>query len=92
MYNSNQVTQFIKLTTAPRDSYALTLYYYTHDLDERHYFGQSVSSRDWADEINSGVEYFATDQIYIYAGIAWSTPNAAAREIFGDDNFTVLQT
>jgi hypothetical protein len=92
LYNSNQVTKFLKLTTAPSDSYALTFYYYTHDLDERHFFGQPVSSRDWADEINAGVEYFGTDRIYIYAGVAWSSPNTAAREIFGNDNITVLQT
>lgn len=92
LFNSNQVTQFIKLTTAPRDSYLLTFYYYTHDLDERHFFGQPVTSRDWADEINTGIEYFGIEGAYIYAGIAWSTPNTAAREIFGDENFTVLQT
>lgn len=92
LFNSNQVTQFVKLTTAPSDSYLLTFYYYTHDLDERHFFGQAVSSRDWADEINAGVEYFGTDRVYIYAGIAWSTPNTAAQEIFGNKNMTVLQT
>jgi hypothetical protein len=92
LFNSNQVTQFVKLMTAPRDSYALTFYYYTHDLDERHYFGEPLSSRDWADEINAGVEYFPTERIYIYAGVAWSTPNAAAQEVFGNDNSTVLQT
>ncbi|MDA0823698.1 MAG: hypothetical protein O3C28_14965 [Proteobacteria bacterium] len=78
--------------TSARDAYALTFYYYTHDLDERHFFGQRVASRDWADEINAGVEYFRIEGAYIYAGIARSTPNAAAREMFGKDNFTVLQT
>jgi hypothetical protein len=92
LFNSNQVTKFVKLRTAPSESYALTFYYYMHDLDERHFFGQQVSSRDWADEINAGIEYFGTDRIYIYAGIAWSTPNAAAREIFGGKNFTVIQS
>lgn len=92
LFNSNQVTQFVKIRTAPSESYVFTFYYFQHDLDERHFFGTPVSSRDWADEINAGVEYFDSDRTYIYAGIARSTPNNAAREIFGNDNFTVVQS
>ena len=92
LFNSNQVTRFVKIHISPRPTYALTIYYYSHDLEERHYFGQRVSSRDWADEINAGIEYFGNGQVYLYAGIAWSTPHTGAREIFGDDDTTVLQT
>lgn len=93
LFNSNQVTQFIKLRTFPKPSIALTFYYFQHDLEELNYYGTPVRSRDWADEINAGIEYFRGEKTYLYAGIAWSTPNAAAREIFGgDDDFTVIQT
>ena len=92
LFNSNQNSQFVKLKTFPSESYALTFYYYFHDLDELHFLGTPVSSRNWADEINAGVEYFLDERAYIYAGIAWSTPNTAAREIFGDRDFTVVQT
>ncbi|MGR9093414.1 MAG: hypothetical protein ACU85U_22810 [Gammaproteobacteria bacterium] len=92
LFNSNQVTQFVKLRTFPQPAIALTFYYFQHDLEERNYYGSPVGSRDWADEINAGIEYFRGHDIYLYAGVAWSTPNAAAREIFGQDDFTVVQT
>ena len=92
LFNSNQITQFLKLRTFPTAQIALTAYYFQHDLEERHYFGTPVSSSDWADEINLGIEYFSDHKVYLYAGIAWSSPNAGAREIFGDEDFTVIQT
>ena len=94
LFNSNQVTQFVKFRTYPTEQYALTFYYFQHDLEERNYFGTPVTSSDWADEINAGVEYFGgkNNNIYIYAGVAWSTPNQAANEIFGTEDFAVVQT
>lgn len=92
LFNSNQVTRFLKLRTAPHERFALTAYYYEHDLAERHFFGTPVASRDWTDEVNAGVEYIVGHEVYVYAGVAWSTPNAAARAIFGDRDFTVWQT
>ena len=94
LFNTNQVTQFLKLRTFPTEQYALTFYYFQHDLEARQYFGTPVTSSDWADEINAGVEYFGgkNANIYIYAGVAWSTPNQAANEIFGTENFAVVQT
>ena len=94
LFNSNQITQFVKVRTFPINAYALTFYYFHHDLEEPNYFGIPVSSSDWAEEINAGVEYFGgkNDNIYIYAGVAWSSPNSAAKEIFGNDDFTVVQT
>ena len=93
LFNSNQVTRFIKLRSFATEQLAFTGYYFQHDLAQPNYFGQSLASRDWADEINVGVEYFHGHRAYVYAGVAWSTPNAAAREVFGgDDDFTVVQT
>jgi len=93
LFNSNQITQFVKFRTFPSPNFALTFYYFQHDLEEPQYFGTPVSSRDWADEINVGIEYFSDDEmVYVYAGFAWSSPNKAAREIYGNDNFSVLQT
>lgn len=92
LFNTNQVTRFVKLRTFPRSSLALTAYYFQHDLAARNYYGTPLASRDWADEVNAGIEYFRGEEIYLYVGIAWSTPNAAARELFGDDDFTVVQT
>jgi hypothetical protein len=92
LFNSNQVTKMLKLKAAPRPDWVVSLYYYRHDLDEPQYFGVPVSSTAWADEVNLAVEHFGGDRFYVYAGIAWSTPDTAAREVFGPDDFTVVQT
>jgi hypothetical protein len=93
LFNQNQVTQMVKLKTFPHPLWALTFYYYRHRLEEPQYFGRPVSDTAWADELNFGVEHFLGTRFYGYAGVAWSTPDTAAREIFGgDDDFTVIQT
>ena len=93
LFNTNQISQMVKLEIVPRESWIVTLYYYHHDLEQPQYFGTPVRDKAWADELNLGVEYFHGEKFYGYVGLVWSTPAAAAREIFGhDDDFTVLQT
>ncbi|MBI5614695.1 MAG: hypothetical protein HY943_00260 [Gammaproteobacteria bacterium] len=92
LFNENQNTQMFKLKLAPDPKWAYSAYYYHHELDTKQYLGTPVSSTDWAEEINLQVEYFLGHRFYGYAGIIWSTPNRAAREIYGPDDFTVLQT
>ena len=92
LFNQNQVTQMFKIKTYPRPNWAPTFYYYHHELEEPQYFGTRVSDTNWADELNFGVEYFRGERFYGYAGVAWSTPNTAAEEILGNDNFAVVQT
>ncbi|MGE0484492.1 MAG: hypothetical protein AB7Q81_10160 [Gammaproteobacteria bacterium] len=92
LFNQNQVTQMFKVKAFPRPQWALSFYYYHHELEEPQYFGTPVSDTNWADEINVGVEHFIGQRFYGYAGVAWSTPNRAAREIFGDDDFAVIET
>ena len=81
-----------KLKLFPAPTWALTVYYYVHELNEPHYFNTPVSNTEWAKELNFGVEKFVSDRFYGYAGVAWSTPDAAAKEVFGDKDFTVIQT
>ncbi len=92
LFNQNQITQMFKVKAFPHPQWALTFYYYHHELEEPQYFGTPVSASNWADELNFGVEHYLGERFYAYAGIAWSSPNAAAEEIFGNDNFTVIQT
>ena len=93
LFNQNQITRMTKLRTFPRENWALTFYYYRHDLEQPQYYGTPVASRAWADELNFAVEYFGGDHFYGYAGIAWSNPDRGAKEIFAsDDHFTVVQT
>ena len=91
LFNQNQITHMLKGKVFPHEQWALMLHFYSHDLEEPHYFAIPTSSTDWADELNFGVEHFRGKSLYAYAGIAWSTPNSAAREVFGDDDFTVVQ-
>jgi hypothetical protein len=81
-----------KIKTFPHPQWALTFYYYHHELEEPHYFATAVTDTNWADELNFGVEHFIGKRFYGYAGIAWSTPNTAAQEIFENENFIVVQT
>ena len=92
LFNQNQITQMFKLKAFPHPRWALTFYYYHHELEEAHYFGTPVSDENWADELNFGVEHFIDTRFYGYAGIAWSTPNRAAEEVFGNEDFAVIQT
>ena len=92
LYNQNQITQMVKLKTLPWPQWSLTFYYYHHQLQEPHYFAQQLSETNWADELNFGVEHFIGERFFGYAGIAWSTPNAAARQVYSDKNFWVIQT
>ena len=92
LFNENQITQMVKLRASPRENWYLSLYYYRHDLDTPQFLGTPVSSTAWADEINFGVEYLLGERFFGYAGVAWSRPDTAAREIFGNDDFTVIQT
>ena len=92
LYNQNQITQMVKLKTFPWPQWSLTFYYYHHQLEEPHYFAQRLTETNWADELNFGVEHFIGDRFFGYAGVAWSTPNAAAQQVYGDKNFWVIQT
>jgi hypothetical protein len=82
----------VKLRAFPRPGWILTFYYYRHDLEEPQFLGVPVDSTEWADEVNIGVEYYPGEHFYGYAGIAWSAPDDAAEQLFGDDDFTVIQT
>lgn len=92
LFNANQISKMYKFELVPREDIHVTLYYYRHDLEEKNYFGVPLSSSDWADELNLGIEYFG-EKVFAYAGLVWSTPDKAASEFFGnDDDFTVIQT
>lgn len=92
LFNQNQITHMLKAKVFPKERWALMLHYYSHDLEEPHYFTIPTASTDWAQEINVGVEYFLDQRFYAYLGLAWSTPDDAAKEVFGSDDFTVIQT
>lgn len=93
LFNQNQVTQMAKMKVYPGQNWSLGIWYYSHDLDTKQYFGKAVSDLDWAEEINLGYEYFPSKQVYFYAGYAWGMPHQAARDAFQHNRDThVFQT
>ncbi len=92
LFNQNQITHMVKLNAEPSPRWILNLYYYRFDLDEPQYFGTPLSSTDWSDEVNLMVEYVPNPKFYVFAALAWSTPDSAAKAAFGDDDFLVFET
>ena len=92
LFNSNQITQMFKLKLPLSKNSFAVIYYYDHELNEKHYFGQRVNSKKWSSELNVGVEQMKSTGFYGYFGLALSRPRSAAKEIFGDDDFFVVQT
>ena len=92
LFNSNQITQMFKLKLPLSKNSFAVIYYYDHELNEKHYFGQRVDSKKWSSELNLGVEQMKSTGFYGYFGLAFSRPRSAAKEIFGDDDFFVVQT
>lgn len=90
LFNNNQNTQLIKLKAYPHEQWAIAAYYLNFKLDEMHYFGTPVTSDDWADEINFTVEYYPTDNFYVFGALAWATPNDAANQGLGGTNDNAL--
>lgn len=90
LFNQNQITQMAKVKVYPRPDWSIGMWYFHHDLDTPQYFGTPVTSTDWADEINFGLEYFPSDRLYAYWGFAWATPHQAAQDIFGGDDDTFV--
>ncbi|MBI5618063.1 MAG: hypothetical protein HY943_17405 [Gammaproteobacteria bacterium] len=91
LFCENQETHMIKLKAHPAEKWAVAGLYFHNELDTPQYFGIPVRSTDWSDEVNFYVEYVPNQQFYGYAGVAWSTPDGAAKEIFGKEDQLVLE-
>jgi len=91
LFNNNQDTHLIKIKAYPHEQWAIAAYYLNFKLDEKHWFGTPTSSDDWADEINLTVEYYPTDNFYVFGALAWATPGDAAKEMMGDDDALIAE-
>ncbi len=92
LFNQNQITNMAKVKVFPSQRTALGFWYYHHELATAQYFGLPTQHLEWTDELNWSFEFFASDRLYWYVGAAWATPGAAAREVFGNEDQTVVQT
>ncbi len=91
LFNQNQITHMLKVKAYPSAQYAVMAMLYHHELDTPQYFGLPTTSTNWSDEVNVELEFYPTERLYGLAGIAWATPNRAARDIFGEDAQLVLE-
>ena len=92
LFNSNQITQMFKLKLPLSKTSFAIIYYYDHELHEKHYFNRRVNSKKWSSELNLGLEQIKSSGFYGYFGVALSKPRSAAKEVFGNDDFFVVQT
>ncbi len=92
LFNENQETNMAKVKVFPTQRSAVGFWYYHHDLVTPQYFGLPTRHLEWNDEVNLSFEFFPNDRLYWYLGAAWATPGAAAREVFGREDQTVVQT
>jgi Alginate export len=91
LFNNNQNTHLVKLKAYPHEQWAVAAYYLNFKLDEKHWYGSPTTSDDWADEINLTVEYYPTDNFYVFGALAWATPGDAAKEMMGDDDALIAE-
>lgn len=89
LFNQNQRTHMAKLKVFPTARTAFGFWYYHHALDTPQYFGLPTRDTAWSDEINLSVEYFPSDRLYWFAGMAVAVPDDAAREVFGHNRVQV---
>ncbi|MSR15511.1 MAG: hypothetical protein EXR86_13320 [Gammaproteobacteria bacterium] len=90
LFNENQITQMLKVKAYPNAKCAVVAMVYHHALEEPQYFGLPTTSTAWSDEVNLEFEFYPNERLYGMAVIAWGTPNAAAKQLFGNDDQVVL--
>jgi hypothetical protein len=87
--NSNQLSHMVRMQVFPTEDLILNLQYYNFTLDEKHIFGDPVSSDDWGDEINLTADWELNDNIYLIGVLAVLFPGDAAEDwTGGDENWT----
>jgi hypothetical protein len=90
LFNQNQISHMLKVKAHPNARCAVAALVYHHELEEPQYFGLPTTSTAWSDEVNLEFEFYPNDRLYGMAVVAWGTPKAAAKQIFGDDDQVVL--
>jgi hypothetical protein len=86
LFNGNNRAHMAQLNVKPTDSLSVGLVYFNFSLDKADYFGTSVRSKNFANEVNLYADWNVTDHVYLGAVGGLGFANAAAKEIFGDDD------
>jgi hypothetical protein len=91
LFNSNEIAHMVQLEVSPTESLTLGFLFFDFSLDKKNYLGTPVSDTHFADEVNLYANWNVTDHIYlgIVGGLAW--PGAAAKEVFGDETYQLIE-
>jgi hypothetical protein len=91
LFNSNERVSQWTLRTHLTPSVSLGGIHYQFSLDERNLNGAPVSDRRFADENVVFLEWTPTASLYTSLSYNWVKPLAAAREVYGNDDFSALE-
>lgn len=89
--NSNEVVGMWKAAFPVTPAVTLGAAYYDFDLDKRNYYGTPVSSKEFADEAAVFADLTLTKNSYLTLSYNLVKPKTAAKEVFGDKDFSALQ-
>lgn len=83
--NSNKKVALAEIGFHPTETVSIAFMYLNQQLEEKYYLFIPTNSTKWADEVNVLIDMPLNENIFVHTGFGWSTPGAAAKEIFGDD-------
>jgi hypothetical protein len=75
------------LSAWPVEEVEVGVIYFHFDLAEDNYFGEPVTSRRFADELNLYLDWEVSDNLFVGALYGAAFPARAARELFGNQVF-----
>jgi hypothetical protein len=87
LFNSNQINHMAHLSAWPVEEVEVGAIYFHFDLAEHNYFGEPVTSRRFADELNLYLDWEVSDNLFVGALYGAAFPARAAREVFGNQVF-----
>ncbi|MCU1758456.1 alginate export family protein [Pseudomonas sp. 14P_8.1_Bac3] len=91
LFNSNERVSQWTMRTHLTPTVSLGGIHYQFDLDEKMLNGVAVSDRRFADENVVFLEWTPTPSVYTSVSYNWVKPLAAARETYGNDDFSAIE-
>ncbi|MCU0833681.1 MAG: alginate export family protein [Chromatiaceae bacterium] len=91
LFNSNQATHMLQLSARPSESVEVGVLGFRFSLEEKNYDGTPVSDRHFADELNLYLDWQINERLTLSAAYGIAFPGDAAKEIFGDKDFQLVE-
>lgn len=91
LFNSNQATHMLQIAASPSEAIEVGVLGFRFSLEEKNYYGTPVSDRHFADELNLYLDWQISEQVSLSAAYGIAFPGRAARELFGDERFQLVE-